>query len=244
MRLAHQTFYCISSPSDIATFFKAAWTETSLATTTMVMRHVAGAPASALDRVYAADDSGIAARPLPGSRVPPAKRFYHLHHRLVVAQMSGRRLGDTATRFAGAFERLLRGVAGDAWTPVPDLHAWLGSIVFTASVEALCGTRIFAVNPTLARDFRAFYAAVPTLLKGLPRVLAPGAHAARERMLESLKRWNRAAREEAPLEAAGPGWDEWWGCEFVKERKRLYGRMAGGVDEDGMAADDLILLFV
>lgn len=210
----------------------------------MVMRHVAGAPASALDRVYAADDSGISARPLPGSRVAPPQRFYHLHHRLVVAQMSGRRLGDTAARFAGAFERQLRGVAGgDAWTPVPDLHAWLGGVVFTASVEALCGTRIFAVNPALARDFRAFYAAVPTLLRGLPRFLAPGAHAARERMLENLRRWNRAARE-APLEAAGPGWDEWWGCEFVKERKRLYGRMAGGVDEDGMAADDLILLFV
>jgi hypothetical protein len=76
---------------------------------------------------------------------------------------------------------------GTEWVELPDLWLFIRTLVFHASTEAICGSFLLSLNPTLTEDFWAFDHNIPTLLKGIPRWLAPGAHKSREKMLIAIK---------------------------------------------------------
>ena len=211
----------------------------------MAIRVLFGMPKEVIKRAYAKDNSGIAPKPLPGTNVAAKDRFFYLHHRLVLKQLSGNSLTGMTTRFLDVLDREFRAYdIGDQWIQIPDLFSWLENAVFTASVESLCGSEIFRICPDIVDDYRGFYQAAPTLLKGLPRYLSPKAYKKRDRFISSLKKWHRAAQENEPLKAFGEeeeGWDKWWGSLFVKQRKSLVLAMDGMTDE-GMACDDVALI--
>ncbi|KAF2106350.1 cytochrome P450 [Lophiotrema nucula] len=202
-------------------------------------------PEAVVKSAYARDNSGIAPKPLPGTNVPPEKRFFHLHHRLVLKEMSGRSLNQMTSRFLESQERrFANSEIGEDWTNIPDLYSWLENVVFQASVESLAGTKIFDVIPNLMNEYRDFYNAAPTILRGLPRVFSPKAYKARDTLVASLRKWHEEAQKNNPLrgfDTEGQGWDEWWGTQFVKQRKALVLAM-DGMTLDGMASDDLALI--
>lgn len=204
-----------------------------------------GCPKHVVKSAYARDNSGLAPKPLPGTSVPPEKRFFYLHHRLVLKQLSGNSLNEMTARFLDNLDREFRAhEIGDEWTPIPDLYAWLEKAVFRSSIESLCGSRIFEICPNIVEEYRDYYSVTPAFLKFLPRVLAPAAHRKRDKILKSLKKWHQVAQQNNPLNSFGQEeerWDEWWGTQFVKQRKALVLAM-DGMTEDGMASDDLALV--
>lgn len=134
---------------------------------------------------------------------------------------------------------------GSEWMELPDLWVFIRNLVFVTSTETLCGSFILSLNPTLNEDFWAYDQSVPTLLKGLPRFLAPGAYKRRDKMLNSIKKWHKFANEQCNIfktELDQPEWDSYFGSKFVKARQRFLSEIEV-MDADGLASEDLGLLF-
>jgi hypothetical protein len=245
LRLGLQKFYFVSSPDDIANFFKTGGVVASHEFTLMAIRVLFGMPKAIVKSAYAQDNSGIAPKPLPGTNVPPEKRFFHLHHRLVLKEMSGNTLNGMTARFLSNLDRQFTNQRiGEDWVQIPDLYTWLEKAFFQSSVESLCGTRIFQICPNLVEEYRDYYDGAPSLLQGLPRFMSPKAYKARDVLLASLKKWHQTATKNSPLQdfdQEEEGWDEWWGTQLVRHRKALVLAMDGMTDE-GMACDDLALI--
>ena len=131
------------------------------------------------------------------------------------------------------------------WIEFEDLYHFIREFMFSAAVESLCGTAILGINPTLTEDFWSFEDSVPTLFKQVPYWLAPRAHKARDKMLETVKKWHALANEYSDfnkLATEDPDWDPYFGSKYVKARQKLM-QETGVIDADGRASEDTGLLF-
>lgn len=197
--------------------------------------------------LYRDDDSGQLLKPLPGSQVQPEKRIKYFHTKAThqhLAGASGIKLGE---RY---IDILSRNMSTDTsleyqWVELPDLWLFVRDLVFNASIEAMCGSFILSLNPTLGEDFWAFHESIPTLLRGLPRWLCPAAYKSRDRMLSNVKKWHAFANEHSDLSDTAPDdrdWDQYLGFRYVRARQ-IFLRNIEVMDADGRASEDLGLLF-
>lgn len=133
--------------------------------------------------------------------------------------------------------------SGD-WVDVPDFYAWWTHRLFAAAITALCGPHLVALNPGFVEDFWDYMASWPTISKFYPRALAPGAYAARQRILDAIKRWHAYARQHSDYCDNGPeapAWDEYWGSAWLKVRQQ-WGQDTGSMNDDALASEDLALI--
>ena len=116
--------------------------------------------------------------------------------------------------------------------------------MFDASVKAMCGTRIFQVNPNLYEDFWAWSEALPKLAKGYPRWLVPSAYRLRDKMFDNIKRWHAENllhfRSESSESVAY--WSPDYGAEFFKQRNSAMLKMPK-MPVDGAVAEDLGMMW-
>jgi hypothetical protein len=178
----------LGDPDLVNTFFKPTLATSSNLEMAVVMKTMLRAP-DHIHPFYFGDNSGQLLKPIFGSQVQPESRIRYFHYKAAhehLAGTSGIRLGkrymDILSRNMSNDTRL-----GTEWVELPDLWLFIRTLVFHASTEAICGSFLLSLNPTLTEDFWAFDHNIPTLPKGIPRWLAPGAHKSREKMLIAIK---------------------------------------------------------
>ena len=191
------------------------------------------------------DDSGHHAQPHPDSKVPPHLRIDYLTHSSVATFLTGEGLKPFARRYTtNLTERLLKTSSiREEWSSFPDLFAFMQAELFPAAVEAMCGQELLSMNPTFVEDFWAFNKVLPGLAKGYPQWLFPGLYRARDKCLDSLKRWHEVIWTHFD-EPAGDfkGWNSVYGTEFVKFRHIMWSKMPR-MNADAAATEDLGLIW-
>ena len=131
------------------------------------------------------------------------------------------------------------------WIDQPDLYRFLQYEVFSAAVEALCGSHLLSQSPTFVEDFWEFVASVPTLVKGLPQWMSPKPYRIRRRLLDAIKRWHKMAHEHSDCTKTGandPEWEPYFGSKLMRARQE-YSRSMNFMNADALAAEDLGLIF-
>lgn len=238
--------YLVGDPDHVSVLFKPTPGIASNVGVALATKTVLGAPDHILP-LYSTDDSGQLLKPMPGSQVRPENRIRFFHTKAAhqyLAGTNGLRLGE---RY---MDILTRKVSTDAsvgygWVDSPDLWIFIQNLVFPPATEALCGSFLLSLNPTLTEDFWAYDRSTPMLLKNLPRWLTPWAYKNRERMLNAIKKWHAYAIERSDPSKTGvndPEWDPYFGSKYVKARQRFL-REIPVMDADGRASEDLGLLF-
>jgi hypothetical protein len=199
--------------------------------------------------MYFGDNSGIEATPVPGTSIPSHQRIWSNQHADSAKYLTEEALRGLAARFTSVLSEAIAqpnefdpADLGD-WVEMDDFYPWWRSRVFAAASTALFGPHLLRLNPGLEDDFWNFADAIPTLVKRYPVWMAPRAYAARNKMLNSVKRWHAHAREHSDYRQSGdeaPKWDEYWGSVWSKVRRR-WGRDTGIMNDDGLASEDLAL---
>ncbi len=193
--LAKYEIYVIASPKHISTVFKngkyLSWTATSI---------IGAANMFALPKrdiaLYIADDSGVSHTPHPQSNVDPKYRVWYLVHKSVAEFLSGPGLAPLVERYMYNLRaQVITSEIGDQWTYQSNLSSFVQNEVFRASINATFGPHMLSLSPTFIEDFWKWDKCVPPLLKGLPRWLAPGSWRARDKCLESVRKWHEFADE-------------------------------------------------
>ena len=236
----------MGNPEDAKLFFKPTPGLASHLGVAFAMKNVLGTPAHTLP-LYADDESGPLAVPLPGSQTRKEYRIRYFHSRAAhhfLAGQNGMRMGE---RYLEILDRNLRtdtSIDLD-WTKHVDLSPFLQNIVFPASTESIFGSELLSLNPNLTEDFWSFERNIPTLLKQLPRWLAPRAHRSRAKMLGIIKNWHAHANARTDFTKVGrndPEWEPFLGTKLIKERQRFMHDI-DIMDADSRASEDLGLLF-
>lgn len=211
----------------------------------IVMKNVFGTPEITLP-LYS-DDSGPLLKPMPGSQILPENRMYYHHTKIAHDHLAG----TNAISFGKRYMKILnRNISDDIsirteWVDLPDLRLFIEHLLFPANVETLCGTFILSLNPTFMEDYWAFDRNLPTLLKGAPRWLYPGAYKSRGKMLKMIKKWHAFANEHSDFSRTGPNdpeWDPYFGSKYIKVRQQFLHKIEL-MNADGRASEDLGFLF-
>ena len=156
--------------------------------------------------------------------------------------------GNTLTPFSNRFQSiLLKHIENEnissEWTQMPDLFSFLQILVSTSAIEAMCGPALIRMNPKWIQEFWEFDRSLPYFLKGYPRWFAPKAWAARQRILDGVKKWHTYAKarfDESCIDEDGH--DPFFGTQLIRQRQEYFGEMEF-MDADAMAAEDLGLIW-
>lgn len=243
LKLLVTDMYVISGPENVTALWKQPDLHTriyrSLSFATMCKM-----PKDAL-AFWMADDSGMLVRPHPDSNVPAHLRVDYMTHDSVAKLLTGVGLKPSCDRFTrNLSQRLLANTSvSSEWVDHPDLFQFFQYELFPAAVEAMWGNGIFSVNPDFLKDMWAFSRGLPYLAKGYPRWLVPSAYRARDKCLESVKRWHRTI---SPiLKTPARGMEQWtpeYGAEFVKYRHHMWSRMPR-MGTEAVAGEDLGMIW-
>ena len=237
--------YLVSDPEHFEKLLKSGRNLSPKPGIAVTMENMFGTPADAA-RIYKEDNSGISPIPVPGTSIKPNNRVFYHQHAAAHKYLSGQALRAMTERF---MDFLAEDLAGDTtiredWTEGPDLFALFQKQVFCAATRALFGPWLLRLNPSFTEDFWEYVDETPTLLKGLPRFMASGAYAVRDRVLGSIMKWHKYATEHSDYSLNGPEtpeWEEFWGSKYLKVRQEN-GRAVECMDDVAMAAEDLALL--
>lgn len=238
--------YLVGDPDHTKFIFKPTSGLASHLGISYAMKHVLGTPTDVLP-LYYEDDSGQLAMPVSDSKTSAENRIRYFHSRAAHQFLNGKsgiRLGELY------MDIMSRNMLADAnisseWKNMADLLTFIQDLAFPASTEALCGSAILRLNPTLTEDFWSFEKRIPTLLKQFPRWLSPAAFRSREKMLNSIKRWHAYGMERSDITKLGkkdPEWEPYFGSKYIRERQRFL-QGIGIMNADGRASEDLGFLF-
>lgn len=191
------------------------------------------------------DDSSHHAQPHPDSSVLPHLRIDYLTHSSVARLLTGPGLKPLANRFTkNLMIRLSKSeYLNSEWSQLLDLFAFMQDELFPPAIEAMCGQRLFSINPEFVSDFWAFNKGLPYLAKGYPRWMVPSAYRARDTVLNSLKKWHVAIASE--FKSPPIAMDEWspdFGVELVRFRHDAWSKMPL-INEDAAATEDKGLIW-
>jgi hypothetical protein len=201
------------------------------------------------DAIYLQDDSGFQVKPRANSTVDPNKRILYEEHLIIHTLLNGNGMNvlleKTLEFLVQSLENKRREYS--TWTELPDLSEFVRNEMFGATMRALCGNRIFEVTPTLLRDFWEFDLGMPDLFKGLPKWMAPKAHAARAKMAANIKNWHQdpVTAETYDRYLANPetipDWDPILGHRLMTTHYKL--QVDYGFSLDGRVAGELGLMW-
>ncbi|KAL2833628.1 cytochrome P450 [Aspergillus pseudoustus] len=241
--------YVITGSESLSTILRGSRTLTPKPFMARTMLTMFGTPQSAIP-LYLEDDSGTGSKPLPGSNVPDNRRIYAHQHAAAHRFLTGDALRGLTERFMAFLSEDLQNLSvkldedGDGWFVGDDFYTFWKDRIFRAAVKALFGLKLLELNPSFGTDFWDYLDATPVLTRGLPRWMTPSAHAARDKILDSITKWHRVAREDSENARRGtedPDWDKYWGSVWLKKRYQ-FGVETGLLDERARAAEDLALL--
>ena len=194
---------------------------------------------------YEADDSGINHRPDLWSSVRLEDRIHYLTHKTSADFLAGPGLKTLGNRFMEILgQRIAEIGTGYEWQTRPCLYAFVQKEVFSAVVEAMCGSYLIYLNEDFPQNFFVFDRGVRHMLKGFPRWTMPKEYRARDRCLECIKEWHAYADQH--FDPKSPRDDEFWepyfGTEFIKARKDYLAKMKV-IDANARASEDLGMIW-
>ncbi|KAI0198459.1 cytochrome P450 [Astrocystis sublimbata] len=249
IKLGPSKAYLLTQPEMYGPLLKDTRSCTNKAFAVLIYEQLFGTPKSAM-HIYRDDKSGIGSTPVAGSTVPDHLRVWHHQHRTAARFLQGESLKQLGIR---VIEHLSADLAksdqndpidSGEWVDVPDFYVWWTHRLFAAAITALCGPHLVSLNPGFVDHFWEYMESWPTISKFYPRLLAPKAYAARQRILDAIKRWHAHAREHSDYRDNGPdapAWDEHWGSAWLKVRQQ-WGQDTGSMDDDALASEDLALI--
>ncbi|KAK7749838.1 hypothetical protein SLS53_000419 [Cytospora paraplurivora] len=245
IKVGPRSFYILSSPTAFMTLTKASEHLTPKPSIAIFMENMFGTRKRA-GKIYRADDSGINPKPLPGTSVAHKDRMWFHQNQAARKYLSGKSLHTIGKRFMAYLSRNIGNsdTIGKEWVELPDLYDFWKDQVFEAALTALFGPHLLRLNPSFTKDFWDYNAAIPMLLMGFPRWITPWSYAARDRVLEGIKKWHQYALAHADVTQAGasdPEWEENWGSVYLKVRYNFRSAMEA-MDADAHASDDLALM--
>lgn len=245
---ANHSFFVLSGPKTISSLFKNSKRLVSNQWLVGILITVFGLPPADAE-LYLNDDTGYGVQPVEGAKMTnPDLRVFYLAHRSLYAYIAGPGLEAMARQLVRSLAEQIAQcpVAVDRWTDVSDLYAGLvRKMLFKASVTALCGAHIFAINPDLDEDFWAFDAATLSLMRW-PAWLIPGARRAREKMKLNMTRWHRFAEQHYHYDGEDGeddprDWEEYFGNRIMRMRNRIYRKLP--LSDEAYAAEDVGMLW-
>lgn len=200
-------------------------------------------------RFFAADNTGLARTPLPGTYVKPEHRVDYLMHTFIIQFMTGKSLKSLASRFTENMEARLESInCINSSEPRESLYDFVKVNMFHSSVTAMFGKQLFEIDPNFCDHFWQFEEGMPELAKGLPRFIYPKQYKARDVCLEAVRKWQRsldkqrAADSDVAYEQSKEDYDDFFGSGIVKKRHSAFANMdVMGVD--ARASEDLALLW-
>ncbi|KAI1825086.1 cytochrome P450 [Xylaria intraflava] len=240
VKIATREFYAVHGPENIKALFKASASCTALPFAKFVLGAAFGLHACAL-RLYDRDDSGGGPAPHPDSAVEARNRIDYRTAQGLATFLEGKGLPPFWRRFVEKATRQLHGFRerlGSGWEYADDLMKVVMDETTVSIVDALCGPHLLRLNPDFLRDFWVFDRHLQTYVQGVPRLFAPRAYAARDRVLNAVRVWQQYARDnftDAALDADGD--DPFWGSSFFRERQRVFLEM-DGFDHAAVASED------
>ncbi|KAF2185800.1 cytochrome P450 [Zopfia rhizophila CBS 207.26] len=186
---------------------------------------------------FVRDNSGIAAKPKPGTNVESRNRICHRDHEIIRSMFQGPELSDLIDRFSGLlYEKMHHLPIGSQWVEMPDLFEFLVTQITPLSIELLCGPSLTKViDPDFVRDFWRFDSWVPTIAKKAPRWIFPQGYRIRDKLIASIKRWRMSSCMVRDDEK------NMTGCKGMKDKLNLLD--VDGWDMDAIAASDLGLIW-
>ena len=232
--------FLVQGAENIVSLWKSSQVSTATAVHDFYLKQIFGMPDKAL-KLYAADDSGCYNEPHAFSNVKPENRIDHITYQDLNRLLSGPGLNPFFNRFTENLISRLQSIGvAKGWTDMEDLWALFKYKVTPAAIEAMCGSSIMCLTPSIAEDLWAYDSTIPDLVKGLPRWWVPKSYAKRDHILQSIKNWHAFARAHFDETQIGPDgdWDPHFGSEFIRSRQRTFPRM-DGMDHDAVAASDL-----
>ena len=214
--------------------------------TDVFIRLMLWAPKHVVD-LYNADNSGMSAKPLPGSNVEPRNRVRYLQTRSTHRYLTGASAIEMTSQYLSAMVRneAANTNIGAEWVEMPDLCKFIHNVVFSASVESIYGRELLNVAPDLEKDYILFQRGSVKFFKGFPRWLAPTAYRAREKMNAHLKKWHAVAKGKSDYTRIGEkdeNWNPYWGTKLMRARQMIM-HEADGMDDDDRASQDVGLMF-
>ena len=182
---------------------------------------------------FESDKSGITHDPHSLSNTSPDDRVFYLMHKATVDCLAGSHLTIAANRFETALAENISAtpIARD-WVELDDLFTFLRPLVSKSTVQAMYGNRFVEQFPGFIDDFWNFNAQMPKLLKGWPRWLMPRAWTARDRCIETMKKWRYLAQDDSDFD----------GNAMIPRRWSYFTKMKG-LSREAVACSDLGILW-
>ncbi|KAL2060528.1 hypothetical protein VTL71DRAFT_9169 [Oculimacula yallundae] len=231
--------YVVSGPENVLAYFRESRSLSTTSRSVIIMKNAFGCPARLVHQFEPREIP-------PGTK--PEDNIEHQILRALNIGLSGTHLEGLAARFQDHLgEKIENSISGGniatKWKTFPDLSKFVESQIFEAAVQAMFGTHMLDLNPTLAEDFLSFNSSIGTLFMGLPWFMNPSACKARERMVENIKRWLKFTSENCPIESLEDvDWEPFYGSKFTRERQVLLTRR-GIVDETARAAENFAFMW-
>ncbi|KAI0163977.1 cytochrome P450 [Xylariaceae sp. FL1272] len=249
IKLGPSKAYLLTQPETYGPLLKDTRSCTNKAFAVLIYEQLFGTPKSAM-HIYRDDKSGIGSVPVAGSTTPDHLRVWHHQHRTASRFLQGESLKQLGVRVVQHLSADLAKSDPDdpidsgEWAEVPDFYVWWTRRLFAAAITALCGPYLVSLNPGFVDHFWEYMESWPTISKFYPRLVAPKAYAARQRILDAIKRWHAHARQHSDYRDNGPNapaWDEHWGSAWLKVRQQ-WGQDTGSMNDDALASEDLALI--
>ena len=234
----------ISGPKNVAAVFRYSRSFSAKASVVIAMDRLFGTPKSVVP-FYDADNSGIEMQPHPQSNIKPAHRVHHTVHVQVIKYLSGPGLKPmTNCLMENIGKQVSASGIGYEWLDMPDLFEFCQIKLLHAALDTMFGPYLVALNPNFVTDYWKFDKCTSYLLKGFPRCMVRGSWKAREKCLESLKRYNAYANKlhDGDGRQIYEGLDPFFGTEFIRQRKEAFSRMEP-MNADAIASEDLAIMW-
>lgn len=234
----------ISGPKNVIAIFKNSRTVSAKASVVIAIDRLFGTPKH-LVPFYDADNSGVESTPHPRSNVEPRHRIHHIVHAQVTKYLSGPDLKPMTNRLMDNIgNQLSSSGIGYDWLEMEDLFAFCQVKLLQASLDAMFGPYLTAINPDFVSDYWKFDKYTPSLLKGFPRFMVPWPWNAREKCLKSLKRYHEYVDRLHHLDGGKEyqGLDPFFGTEFIRKRKEAFSKMEI-MNADAIASESLAIIW-
>jgi hypothetical protein len=194
--------------------------------------------------VYHNDDSGEYPKPHPDSQVEARNRVDFLTRTSFHRFLAGPGLASFSKRFEHSVTKRFHSLrVGHGWVQWDDLMDLFHHEVTSSVIDAMCGTFLLERHPAFLEDFWTLDHNLMTMFCRTPRILAPRAYAARDRMLAAVQTWHTWARENFdPASIDLNGDDPYWGTRFFRDRQAMFYGMEG-FDADAVASQELAFIW-
>jgi hypothetical protein len=202
-----------------------------------------GGPKRVSDALLA-DDSGVGAKPYPGSNVHPGRRLLRNQVVFFSDAFSRASLDELVPRFVQNLEDWCKesNIASD-WVEMPDLFTFVRDVLFVCGVDSFFGKNMLSLSPGLKQDFWEYDGHIPSLATPTPGWMKPAAVKSRDKCLAAVKLWRKQAINDSPNISDDSNWDPAWGLGAIRRRNKLFDATDGLFDDEARAATDLALLW-